>query len=283
MSSLYPLKKLGTVLVYDTNNLESLLAAAALASVTDLTTCDCRGLVPLAEKYIWLGVVPTVYYFNNYAPSEYKDSTHTAIVNILTTKGLKEISLKNVKYNSSNIHDGSDMKEAGFAIVNGYGNRGLLERALIFLGRDPETFSHLVYMPKNFYHPLASIELLQAVALNAKEAMKCLSGSGEPYIPIPYSVATGEAAEEAYSEFDEVAKTAIKNRCSFDWIQTSSETKPKNVLTFYEQTSWWFIRRRLTREDVIVRNISLTVSGAIVSSSLPYVQGIRVTDPVFVF
>lgn len=282
MSSLHPVKKLKTVVVYDTNNLESLLAAACLASVTDITPCDCRGLPPLAEAYVWIGVIPTVYYFANRDPADYKDATHHAIVNINSTKGLKLISLPKVIYNAQSTIPESDAESASAVVVRGYGARGLLERALLHFNINPESFSHLVYMPKNFYLPGASLELLQSVALNAKEALRCLANRETLYIPIPYSSNCAKEAEDAFAEYDAMAKTAINNRCSLDWIKVHETGKAKNVMTFYEQTLWWFIRRRLVRNDFIVRNISLSVTGAIVSSELPYTHNIRVTDPVFV-
>ena len=274
---------MSTVLVFDSNNLQSLMAAAAIASIRDVIPYDCRSMLPEADHYVWLGVVPTVHYFGDIPPKVYNAARHTAIVNLTTTQGLKDIAIKDVEYTYATTMEEKDEVIVGITVVNTYGSKGLLERALLFFGEDPGNFSHLVYMLTEFYTPNAPIELLQLVALNAKEAYYCLTNKNNLFTPISLNVESLASAEEAYAEYDSVAKVVLIDRWTTNWVKTKGSDQPKTVMTFYEQSLWWFIRRRILRQDLVLRNVSLSATGTIVTSTLAYTHGIRGSDPVIVY
>ena len=271
-----------TVLVYDSNNLDSLLGAAAIASICPVAPVDCRSFLPEAEHYVWLGVIPTLFYFERFPLSYLKGVRNTAIANISSTKGLSGIAVPNVDYVYSVADENAPEKDREVLIVNNYGNRTLMERGLLFFGENPENFAGLLYLLREFYNPKASVELLYQVALNAKEALYCLTHNSSPFATIPYDAKSAEAAREAYDVFDLNTKEVVRNRGQSNSI-TTFKGQNKLVFTFYEQTGWWFIRRRFFRPDCILRNVSVTATGTIVTSSLPYLEGIRGVEPVFVF
>lgn len=276
-----------TVIVYDANNLDSIFAAAAIASIKQVTPCDSRSFLPVADNYVWIGVVPTKYYFGMLTEKEFRSvpekRKHTAIVNIISTKGLKEFGIKNVDYLYSLTHENLELNNLEVNIVNSYGNRSLLERSLMFFGEDPEIFAPLSFMLKEFYNPLATQEIIEHTCLNAKEALESLIDQASFFVPTPYSEKTSSKAFEVYKAFDYQAKIVLKSRGFVNMIFSSTDGKISYVNTFHEQSLWWFIKRRIFNKNLILRNISVSSTGTIVTSSAPYLENIRSADPVFVY
>lgn len=270
-----------TVLVYDSNNLDSLMGAACVASVHDVIPCDCRSFPPMADKYVWLGVIPTIRHFPN-IQREAISKVHSVIARVSSIKDLEKHQLPDVDYLYSLTNENTE--SVSFSkLVNNYGERTLTERVLIHFNIDPESFTWVIYAIKEFYKLETPIELIHAMALNAKEALHCLETQDAPYMTIPYRDGFIELAAEIYEEYDRHAKRIIKDRGQMSWIQTRDGGNRINVFTFYEQTLWWFIKRRFFNQKVILRNVSVSATGTQVISELPYLDGIYGTNPVFVY
>lgn len=274
-----------TVIVYDVNSLESLMTAAIICSIRQVTSCDCRSFLPEADHYVWIDVVPTKHYFFNFTTLDFKNIKNTVIANIRTTAGLKAMSVPNTEYIYSQEKDTFIKPEPIVSVCKSYGERSLLERALIFFKETPDNFAPLLHVLDWFYIPTVNIELIQLMVLNAKKAELSLRNKENSFTPIFLTDKNIPLAEEAYFILDEKTKVILKDRWKYNWIKVTNSGNPCSVYTFFETDFWWFIKRRLIWKSLAVRNISTSATGTIVR--IPGDKRIdfetNTTDPVVLF
>lgn len=263
-----------SVLVYDQNNLESILAAACAVSTGGHTACEIRSFPPEADQYLWVGCVPTEEHVRN--DPTIRERVHIVFADLVSKKSIGKFVIPNVTFYHS-VEDQSEKITADRT----YGKVTLIERVLSFLQEDLGKFVRPIMYAKEFYSVKASEDLLHEIALNVKEALFCLKSQKEVYMPISITGAE-EDAFRAYKDLIEIAKSAIDHRSHRAWFTTQHKERVQ-IFTFYEQENWWFTRRRLWLGSMIHRNITMSATGTMVSTNAQYLEALPQRDPVFLY
>lgn len=263
-----------TVIVYDHNNLEAILAAACMASSKGYKTCDVRAFPPPSTSYLWIGCAPCDSHRLN--DPGIVDANHIVFLDSASADATKKAVIPGVVFHhSAEDHDEQVMSDRT------YGRVTLIERVMSYLKEDINNFTRPILYAREFYSPKASEDFLHEAVLNIKEALFCLRSGKEVYTPVKITGAE-EDAYIAYSEMVDNAKAAINQRSHRAHFTTQHGAR-KEAFTFFEQENWWFIRRRFWMEGKIHRNVSVSATGILVSTNAPYLSEIPAHSPLFVY
>ena len=264
-----------TIIVYDQNSIESILAAACVVSMGGYKACELRSFPPLADSYIWIGCAPvTAHGLNN---RDILRSKHTVFMDSASKKALVESVIPGVEF----LHSGEDKEEQVLSTDRVYGKASLIERVLAYIGEDSGKFVRPILYATEFYKADTKEDLLHEIALNVKEALFCLRSDTEVYMPVKVT-GSSEDAYNAYQELVDISKAAIDHRSHRARI-TGQDGSHHEVFTFFEHEHFWFIRRRFWMTGKIHRNVSVSATGTIVSTNAPYLDAIPSSTPVFVY
>ena len=268
-----------TILVYDENIVDSLMTAACLSSIMDLGVVERKAFPPdNGDRYIWVGVIPTRGFFP-FKKVWKNSSEHFVICRKSDSRDYPEILPDVVFVHSLTNNETDEVKHSCRAIP--YGERTLLERSLIFFGKDPETFVSISHLLRVFQDPKAAIEDVALLVLNALRASECLE-AGEVFSPLS---ATQENLEISLKELDKLNYLA-KKKCSGSVIHDSIEhirtKKSVRLATMYENTGWWFFKRRLELSGFKARNVSVAATGTVVYGDVVYLLDLEHLKPTYV-
>lgn len=263
------------VVIYDENNLDSTLAVACYASIIGVKVFEAKEVIkdfPEGEidEYIWVGVFPTRNHFSRKHDGSYLKSKHTAILNAYgcthddLIPGTEFIHCRN-----------EELEYEPFS----YGEKTLVERLTVSEGINPENFIGVISMIKEFEKNNTDIEDIMFAVLNMKEALLCLK-QNSPYQFIPYNEKFLEAAKEAYEEISSNTKDIIDNRSVIDKLIEKKNEKSFKLYSFYEQTNFWFIRKLMDNAKAKYRNISVSVTGVVVTSNVEITTRVDFPNPV---
>lgn len=263
-----------TVIVYDHNNLDSILAAACVVSAKGYKACEARAFPPAASNYIWLGCAPgDSHRINN---PDIAKANHVVFLDSASAEKNQKSMLNGLNF----FHSTEDHDEQSFSDRT-YGRASLIERVMSYLKEDVNNFTRPILYAREFYSQKASEDFLHETALNVKEALFCLRSGSEVYTPVNIAGAE-EDAYQAYSEMVTIAKSAIDHRSHRAHFITQ-HGESKEAFTFFEPEHWWFIRRRFWMNGKIHRNVCVTATGMLVSTSAPYFTEIPNHSPLFVY
>lgn len=265
--------------IYDENNLDSIFAAACLASVKDVKVFEQKEVIPNfsvgeVEEYLWIGVIPTRHHFALRTTGEFTKVPHTALVN---THG--KVVHPDIVPNLSVIHSRNE-KNLEYELFS-YGEKTLTERVLVTEGINPESFIGVISLIKEFYKD-SSTDILDTMftVLNVKEALISLKQKTLfCFIPTTKLVFM-EAANDLYTEMKAWAQDVINNRSRVENVVSKKDHKELKLYNFYEHENFWFIQKILNNAKVLYRNISVTATGTVVTSNAEITSQVNFSIPV---
>ena len=261
------------VVVYDENILSSVLAAAAAASIKELIVVERKTLVPKADNYLWINVIPTLRNFS-FSKDEVVKTSNT----IIAPNGshVNENMIRNASFFNP---------EETIGITDSYGERTIVEKTMDYFVEDCNMFLGLINIERNFYKKETCYEELCMASLNFSEALDCLKRK-LLFQYIPFSPKALEDGMEVFEKLKAEAYNAINKRSSYsvmEQIDYKGERLSQKVYTFYEQTNWWFIKRKFEVERLSYgRNLTFGSSGVVIYSDFTHRNEFRGIDSVFV-
>jgi hypothetical protein len=271
-----------TIIVYDQNNMEAVLATACLVQLGDYKVVESRAFPPQAEEYIWIGCTHTTQHA--LYDRSILEAKHVVFVDLHKAKGVRNSLANEADYKHSVADKPSDASAQDAVRSNDpltervYGKITLIERVLSYFGHDVNKYAVPIRYATEFYKKGLLEEDLYEITHNMQEAVKCLQ-SGEPYSPIPFTTISAEAAYLAYKELSDLTKVIIDTRSNRAWF-TDQNKRKWEVFTFYELDNWWFIRRRFWLDNKVCRNIATSATGVLVSTNVSYLEEIPQLDAI---
>ena len=264
-----------TVIIYDENSLDSTLTAACIASFRNVETCERKGFPdPKADRYIWIGVYPTRNFFPSLNLEEIKRKSHVAFVKVPENTPVHRDVIQGTDF----VHSSDEVRS--FTVTTVFGEKTFLERLMLYWNQDPEVYSNVVVLIKNFYESKTAQELLWLTCLNMREALYCLENK-QIYIPITMNPEVLMDAELCFSQLDYLSTKVINTRGTQERIEDKKQ-QVYNCYTYYEPSNWWFIRRRFFHGNTVTRNVSLAATGTVVTCDNFYPVDLEYLNPVFV-